>query len=224
MDELRFDPPVSHVYNPLDYAWPVHRTFIQRYGTTRKRVIFLGMNPGPFGMAQTGIPFGAVPFVRDFLGIEERVGRPAVEHPRRPIQGFACARREVSGARVWGVVRERYGTAARFFRHSYLLAYCPLVFMEASGRNLTPDKLARSERDALYEVCDRHLCSMVAILEPEWVVGMGVFAQARARAALGAANAPRLARVLHPSPASPAANRGWAARIQAQLREQGVCG
>ena len=224
VDQLSFDAPVTHVYNPLDYAWAVHRSFIQRYGTTRKRVIYLGMNPGPFGMAQTGIPFGAVTPVRDFLGIEERVGRPAVEHPKRPIQGFACERREVSGARVWGTIRERHGSAARFFRDAYLLAYCPLVFMEESGRNRTPDKLSRSERDALYAVCDRHLRSIVGILEPDWVVGMGVFAERRARQALTGPSLPRLAGILHPSPASPAANQGWARKVLAQLQEQGVCG
>ena len=224
MDQLRFGAPVTHVYNPLDYAWAAHRSFIRRYGTTRKRVIYLGMNPGPFGMAQTGIPFGAVPLVGDFLGIEERVGRPAVEHPKRPIQGFACKRREVSGARVWGTIRQHHGSAARFFRHAYMLAYCPLVFMEQSGRNRTPDKLSRRERDALYAVCDRHLRSVVAILEPDWVVGMGVFAERRARQALTGPSGPRLAGILHPSPASPAANQGWARKVLAQLREQGVCG
>ena len=35
-----------------------------------KRVVFLGMNPGPFGMAQVGVPFGEVAAVRDWLRID----------------------------------------------------------------------------------------------------------------------------------------------------------
>ncbi|MEP6821525.1 MAG: single-stranded DNA-binding protein, partial [Chthoniobacterales bacterium] len=54
--KLKFTPPVAYIYNPLDYAWPAHETYLRRYGATRKSVIFLGMNPGPFGMAQTGVP------------------------------------------------------------------------------------------------------------------------------------------------------------------------
>ncbi|MCL1859942.1 MAG: single-stranded DNA-binding protein, partial [Proteobacteria bacterium] len=64
LGKMRFAPPVTHVYNPLDYAWNVHERYLRRYGDGRKRVVFLGMNPGPFGMAQTGVPFGEVAAVR----------------------------------------------------------------------------------------------------------------------------------------------------------------
>jgi single-strand selective monofunctional uracil DNA glycosylase len=222
VDALRFAPPVTHVYNPLDYAWRPHARYLERYGATRKRVLFVGMNPGPFGMSQTGVPFGEVGWVRDFLGIEEPVGRPAREHPKRPIEGFACERREVSGQRVWGAIRDHFGSADSFSEFALILSYCPLVFMEEGGRNRTPDKLAPTERESLYAACDRHLRSAVRILEPEWVVGIGAFAEGRARAALGD-RAPRLGGILHPSPASPLANRGWAPQARAQLREQGVC-
>ena len=85
---LRFGAPVTHVYNPLSYARRAHEAYIGRYGAGRKRVVFLGMNPGPFGMAQTGVPFGAVEPVRRWLGIEGPVSRPRCEHPKRPVLGF----------------------------------------------------------------------------------------------------------------------------------------
>ncbi|XP_064494777.1 single-strand selective monofunctional uracil DNA glycosylase [Pseudopipra pipra] len=47
-------PPVTHVYDPLDYAWDPHSHFVRRFLRSPKAVLFLGMNPGPFGMAQTG--------------------------------------------------------------------------------------------------------------------------------------------------------------------------
>ena len=77
VSQLRFTDPVAHVYNPLDYAWAAHESYLRRYGRGRKRVVFLGMNPGPFGMAQTGVPFGEVAAVRDWIGIQAKILRPA---------------------------------------------------------------------------------------------------------------------------------------------------
>ena len=219
---LSFGAPVTHVYNPLGYARAAHETFLTRYGASRKRVMFLGMNPGPFGMVQTGVPFGAVPEVRDWLGIEARVGRPRGEHPKRPVQGFACTRTEVSGQRVWGAVRARWKRPDRFFADHFIVNYCPLVFLEESGRNRTPDKLRRDEQEALFRACDRHLLRVVRALEPEWVVGIGAFAEARALAALGGHDL-AIGRILHPSPANPRAQKDWAGSARRELVAQGVC-
>jgi single-strand selective monofunctional uracil DNA glycosylase len=222
VDALRFRAPVTHVYNPLDYAAGCHAGYLRTYGGGRKRVIFLGMNPGPFGMAQTGVPFGEVSLVRDWLELEAAVGRPAREHPKRPIQGFACERSEVSGRRLWGAVRDHFGTPRSFFAGHFVANYCPLVFMEASGRNRTPDKLPPSERDPLFDICDRHLRRLVEILEPEWVVGVGAFAQRRALEALDGEDL-QIATILHPSPANPRANRDWAGEVRRQIAELGLC-
>ena len=67
LDSLRFAPPESHVYNPLTYAWAPNAAYLRRYGQGRKRVVFVGMNPGPFGMVQTGVPFGEIAAVRDAI-------------------------------------------------------------------------------------------------------------------------------------------------------------
>jgi single-strand selective monofunctional uracil DNA glycosylase len=223
LSRLSFSAPVTHVYDPLAYAWRPHAAFVRRYARGPVPVVFLGMNPGPFGMAQTGVPFGEIAAVRGWLGIEAPVAKPAREHPRRPIEGFACTRSEVSGARVWGAIARHYRKPERFFARAFVLNYCPLVFMEASGRNRTPAELARAERAALFARCDAALAKLVALFAPRWVIGIGKFAADRARAALppGAA---RVGEILHPSPANPAANRGWAARAEAQMRALGVCG
>jgi single-strand selective monofunctional uracil DNA glycosylase len=218
---LQFDAPVTHVYNPLDYARAPHGRYIDAYGASRKRVVFLGMNPGPFGMMQTGVPFGSIADVRDWLKIEAPVTRPEREHTKRPVLGFACPRNEVSGARLWGSIARAFGEPARFFAHSYIANYCPLAFLEASGRNRTPDKLPAAEREPLFEACDRHLRRMVRILEPEWLVGIGAFAEARAREALG--SGVRIGRILHPSPANPRAQRDWGGEARRQLAALGVC-
>jgi single-strand selective monofunctional uracil DNA glycosylase len=219
---LRFGAPVTHVYNPLEYAARCHEAYIDAYAKDTKKVIFLGMNPGPYGMAQTGVPFGEVALVRDWLGIEAPVGKPDPEHPKRPVLGFECKRSEVSGRRLWGTVADHFGTPKRFFARHYVANYCPLVFMEESGRNRTPDKLEARERDSLYAVCDAHLRRLVEILEPRWLVGIGAFATRRAEIAIGA-DGPEIGTVLHPSPANPRANRDWAGEARRQLGELGIC-
>lgn len=220
---LHFGDPVSHVYQPLDYAWSAHELYLRRFAESSKRVVFLGMNPGPWGMAQTGVPFGEVPSVRDWMGIESAIGHPDRPHPKRPIEGFACERSEVSGRRLWGLFAERFGSAEAFFAEHFVANYCPLVFMEESGRNRTPDKLAGPEREQLRELCDRHLHAVLNALRPEWVVGVGGYArECLERVVAQMSVPPRVATVLHPSPASPAANRGWAQAATRQLIEQGV--
>jgi single-strand selective monofunctional uracil DNA glycosylase len=179
------------------------------------------MNPGPWGMAQTGVPFGEVNLVRDWLGIETPVDKPESEHARRPVQGFACRRSEVSGRRLWGWARETFTTAGRFFDRFFVANYCPLAFFEAGGRNVTPDKLRLTDRDPLFRACDRALRRMFEHLQPRFVIGVGRFAEDRARAALADADV-QVGRLLHPSPANPAANRGWAEQATAELAACGI--
>jgi single-strand selective monofunctional uracil DNA glycosylase len=218
---LPFGPPVTHVYNPLEYARAPYAEYLRRYGSAPREVLLLGMNPGPFGMAQTGVPFGDVGLVRGWLGIEAPVGRPPREHPKRPVLGFACPRGEVSGQRLWGWARERFGTPERFFERFFVANYCPLAFMEESGANVTPDKLREAERAPLLAVCDRALRRTVEHLRPRYVLGVGAFAEARARAALKGLDV-RLGKIPHPSPASPMANRGWAEAAEKALAAYGL--
>ncbi len=221
VEELRFGRPVAFVYDPLVYARKTHHEYLDRYGGLGAGVLLLGMNPGPFGMAQTGVPFGDVEMVRDWLGIRGAVGRPPREHPRRPVEGFACRRREVSGSRLWGWARERFGRPEAFFRHFLVVNWCPLLFLERSGRNLPVDRLPAAARSSLAEACDDALRETVELLRPRLVVGIGRWAEERARRALAGAPV-EIGGILHPSPASPLANRGWAGQAERQLRALGV--
>jgi single-strand selective monofunctional uracil DNA glycosylase len=221
VDKLSFAAPVTHVYNPLRYAWRAHKIYLRRYGNKPKRVLFLGMNPGPFGMAQTGVPFGQVAAVRDWLGIKTRIDRPPNEHPKRPVTGFNCHRSEVSGERLWGLFAKRFGTPEKFFRDHLVVNYCPLAFLEETGRNRTPDKLPPHERTALYAACDEHFREILRSLEPQWLIGVGDFATKRAREAISDSSL-RIGQILHPSPACPASNKDWAGTVTTQLRQLGV--
>ncbi len=95
------------------------------------------------------------------------------------------------------------------------------MFLEEGGRNRTPDKLPASERAPMIAACDKALRSMIQLLEPRLIVGVGKYAEDRVRTVLGDTDI-KIGRVLHPSPASPAANRGWAEQAARQLADLGV--
>jgi single-strand selective monofunctional uracil DNA glycosylase len=216
---LRFAPPVAHVYNPLDYAWHNYRTYLERFGGGPREVVLLGMNPGPWGMMQTGVPFGDPRSVRDWMGINGKVSIPLIQHPERPVLGLRSARGEISGQRLWGWAKETFNTPEAFFARFMVLNYCPLCFLEDNGRNRTPDKLSLAERDVLFKTCDRALVRSVAWLSPRCVVGIGRFAAERAGHALGKLV---IGMAPHPSPANPNANRGWATQMTQALTALGV--
>ncbi len=220
---IDFAPPVTHVYNPLRYAWDAHRQYLRYAPADGTEVLFLGMNPGPWGMAQTGVPFGEVAAVRDWIGITADIGKPEREHPKRPIEGLRCRRSEVSGRRLWGLFRDRYRSPDAFFSKNFVANYCPLVFMETSGKNRTPDKLPHDVRETLDAACDRHLLAALKALNPTFAVGVGAYAETCLRRVITRSNlSVPIARVLHPSPASPAANRDWAGQATRQLVDAGV--
>ncbi|GAB6090711.1 uracil-DNA glycosylase family protein [Spirochaeta dissipatitropha] len=225
-DRLHFSAPVEYIYNPLVYAWDIHAEYLERYGSSHKKILFLGMNPGPFGMAQNGIPFGEIPAVRDWMQLKGKIGKPEKEHPKRPIEGFDCSRSEVSGRRLWGLMKKRWGSPESFFRSHFVANFCPLVFMDAGGRNITPNQLKKEERKILLDICGEHLHSLIRILQPEWLIGVGKFAEEQAlrcvRKHPGCLSREQVQGIMHPSPANPQANRGWEDKVRGQLEAQGI--
>ncbi len=218
---LRFGPPVTHVYNPIEYARAPYEQYVRRYATRPKEVVLLGLNPGPWGMAQTGVPFGEVQAVKEWLRIEAPVGNPAEMHPKRPVQGFSCPRSEVSGRRLWGWARKMFDTPENFFARFFVVNYCPMLFIESSGRNRTPNNLQLADRKPLLAVCDGALRRTIQWIEPDYVVGVGRFAEERAHKALSGLGV-TIGNITHPSPANPKANRGWDVLIMRELRDLGI--
>ena len=219
--QIQFLEPVACVYNPLLYAKEPWENYVKKYSRPRVPAILLGMNPGPFGMAQTGVPFGEVQAVSGWLGIKGKITRPKKQHPKRPVWGFQCPKSEVSGRRVWTWAQETFGNPDEFFKKFFVLNYCPLVFMEESGKNRTPDKLPAKKKKELFSICDHALRSSIEIIRPEFVIGVGAFAESRITAALYGMDI-KTGRILHPSPANPQANKGWASQAQRELEKIGI--
>lgn len=224
VDELRllhFRRPVTHVYNPLEYARETYDLYLQRYAGSPREVVLLGMNPGPWGMAQTGIPFGEVKAVKEWIGIKAPVGSPAEVHPKRRIEGFNCRRSEVSGKRLWGWVQKTFTTPHNFFSRFFVANYCPLMFIEESGRNRPLNIIRKAEQKPLLAVCDAALRQTIEWFQPRFVVGVGDFAAKRATAALSGFGIP-VGRITHPSPANPKANQNWESLVEAELTALGI--
>ncbi|MCP4501593.1 MAG: single-stranded DNA-binding protein [Deltaproteobacteria bacterium] len=219
MESMTFAPPVAFVYNPLEYAFNVHEAYIRAYGSGPKKTILLGMNPGPWGMAQVGVPFGEIAAVRDWMKLTGDVKSPAKTHQKRPVDGFACSKSEVSGRRLWSGIAALYSDARDFFKDHFAVNYCPLLFLEEGARNRTPDKLPKEERAAVEKACDAHFLAVCDLLQPERVIGVGAWAKKCATRALADRDVV-IGSILHPSPASPRANRGWAKAALEDLEKQ----
>ncbi|MDW8246799.1 MAG: hypothetical protein RMJ84_09485 [Sandaracinaceae bacterium] len=215
LSDLRWDPPVACVYNPLTYAHHARVLYFERYGTLPKRVLFVGLNPGPFGMVQSGIPFGDVHMVREYLGINARISAPPHTHPKRPVLGFACKRPEISGRRFWGWIRKHHPNPHTFFSKALVWNWCPLAFFDANGRNLTPDRLRGKARFQLFEICDHSIITLIDCLQPAWVIGVGKFVFERIRKLF---NPSKVTLIPHPSPANPASNRGWESHAEKAIQ------
>ena len=221
-DSLVKEGSVDVVYNPLAYAWEPHRAYLESAAGGGAKTLLLGMNPGPHGMGQMGIPFAATSVVRDLLKITDlEVGQPRNPHPKRPVSGLDWPKEEVSGTRLWGLLADEYGDAGSIFKSVFLLNHCPLMLFSGDrATNITPDKIAGPTTRKLLERCDQHLREVVGIMQIERVIGVGRYSEKRAYNALSSIGV-EVTTCWHPSPASPLANRNggadWRANVRAVL-------
>lgn len=160
--------------------------------------------------------------VKEWLKVSGTVGKPAKEHPKRPIIGLQLAKSEVSGSRFWGFFQTLCGGDPDvFFANCFVSNYCPACFMTQSGKNITPPTFKVDVRGRLEGVCDSFLVETVRTLGVEWVIGVGQYAESRARVALNG-DGVKVGVVMHPSPINPAANKEWPKVVTSQLTELGV--
>ena len=218
LGRLVFSEPVHTVVNPWEYARAGRDAYLDLLNPS-PRLFFLGMNPGPWGMAQTGIPFGEVGRVRDWMGLNPEVGKPEHEHPKRPVEGMACTRKEVSGTRLWGLMQDHYGNPEDCFSDLVIWPFCPLMWLKESGANLPPNVLRAAERKPVERLCDEALADVLERFAPEHLIAIGQYAELALKRTRP--DQP-VTRILHPSPASPAANRDWAGTVTRQLRDAGI--
>jgi len=208
LNPLKFTGAVHTIYNPLAYAWQQHQTFLERFDPGDRPVMFLGMNPGPFGMAQTGVPFSDPSIAQQLFGIDCDFTAPTVQHPKRPIMGKLSTRKEGSGGRLWRWVVDYFGDIDNFTNQVLIWNYCPLCFLNQNGANLTPDKLIKKDQEKLYKKCDLALRAVAENKKVRTVVALGRFAEERSKIALNGTDT-QIIYLLHPSPANPRANREW---------------
>ncbi len=223
INNLNFSSKIDFIYNPLNYAFEGFKCYVNKFVHENLRGLFIGMNPGPFGMAQTGIPFGEINHVKFWLGIDNlKIYKPENESKNYPVNGLNCTKSEISGKRLWGLFREKFITPENFFNKYFVINYCPLMFI--AGKNLTPDKLNINDRKILFEICDESLKNIVEILKPEFLIGVGKFAFERSEIAMKNKNKNKniqVVKILHPSPASPL-SVNWGEKVTEQLKNYGI--
>ncbi|KAL1122807.1 hypothetical protein AAG570_003133 [Ranatra chinensis] len=207
-----FGPSVEYVYDPLTYAYDIHSKFVRKFCLGTKEILFLGMNPGPWGMMQNGVPFGENTSVQQFLGLFGTVVKPEREHPLRPVLGLACRRSEVSGKRFWSLARLLGASEAEvFFRHCFVYNYFPLCLIGSHGKNVTPPELKAAVQRSIESACDSALCEVISLLNVKVVIGIGRFSEKKALNVVSRAglNDVKVLFLPHPSPRNPATNKDW---------------
>ena len=208
------------IYNPLDYAKDNYYEYLQNYVNEYIDNIFLGMNPGPYGMVQTGIPFGEINYVKNYLKINNTVNKPKTEHCKKIITGMNTERSEISGFRFWSLIKSKYQTAELFAEKNAVLNYCPLCFIENTqkGKNITPEMLSKSDKNQINICCDEYLKNIIMLIQPKKLIGIGSYAYKRF---CKVSTLPTFY-MLHPSPLNPKANKNWIENEKNFLIENGI--
>ncbi|XP_045776673.1 single-strand selective monofunctional uracil DNA glycosylase [Maniola jurtina] len=220
LNEFNLPPAVKCVYNPSIYARYTFEMYARKYCNTKKKIMFFGMNPGPWGMSQTGVPFGEISSVRDWLGIEGPVNKPPHEIRERPVDGFDCKRTEVSGKRFWGLLKTICGTPENFFKTSFVYNYINQQWMKSNGCNLTPGDFKVSDMEPLYNICDPIFVKILKLYEVEIVVAIGKFCETRAQKAIKKylpSSSIKILYLSHPSPRS-VNNNNWEQKALEELK------
>ncbi|KAA0194921.1 hypothetical protein HAZT_HAZT005351 [Hyalella azteca] len=220
---LSYGDKVQYTYDPIQYASVPHCNYLHMFCSPKPAsLMLLGMNPGPWGMAQTGVPFGHVGVVRDWLGVTGEVRKPCNEHPNRTVLGFSCHRSEVSGGRLWSLLKLLCCNNPSVLAKSiFLHNYCPLLYLTSTGTNVTPADLKAAYRRPLESLCDASLHDVVSLLGVTDILAVGNYACNGARRAV--AQLPvKVHKLMHPSPRNPLANIDWESAALQQLRQAGL--
>jgi hypothetical protein len=119
--------PVQKLPNNILWLYPqqseevltVVKRFLDKYfNDTRKRQLFLGINPGRFGAGVTGVNFTAAKQLTEECGIEHPFGN----------------RSELSAEFIYAMIN-RYGGPEKFYSRYFIGSVCPLGFVKA-GKNI----------------------------------------------------------------------------------------
>uniref|UniRef100_A0A1A9WNN6 Uracil-DNA glycosylase-like domain-containing protein n=1 Tax=Glossina brevipalpis TaxID=37001 RepID=A0A1A9WNN6_9MUSC len=200
--------PIQYIYNPVEYAKDVHCEYLKKYLNGCKKVLFVGMNPGANGMGQTGVPFGNITSVRDMMQLSGLVDQPDEIHPKRPVNGLQHTTEEPSGKRLWPLLEKLAdGSLDNFFKQCFVYNFCPLIYYDKHGKNITPNELKGAYRQEILNVCLETLESLIRLLDCEIVVAIGDYVfQCLKKSEY--CQSKRIMKLAHPSPRA-VGNQNW---------------
>lgn len=234
-------PPAVVGADPTDYCADYFRAYLDRAASGQRPCLVVGMNPSPHGQAQNGVPFGDTPTVRrilaQWLGSVRSEGA-CVMQPNGPyiyggtdltkplltIEGLDYGRGEESGRRLWGLLEQLCGSLDAVLERCLLINYCPLVLLDADGRNVTPSSWPRTAAPvrAMEAACDAWVREVVSIVKPEIVIGVGEYARQRCDGAVREVVGLQVVGMRHPSPLAGTAQAWQSIALPILARALGV--
>lgn len=209
------------IYNPLEYCLDPFIQYLEKGGEKRD-IVFLGMNPGPFGMMQNGIPFGASNFVNNYLNIEKDFDKQKIEkeHPKYKIIGKNIERQEISGTKLWGLIQSFYPDSNTFLENQIVLNYLQLAILDKEkGKNITPDKLNKDVRTKIENICDNQLREILDILESKVLIGVGKYSY---DSLLRVKKNEKVIKINHPSPLNARYFKTWTEDTKKLLIDENI--
>jgi len=197
-------PPVGDLValDPTRYcrsAWAAYLQMAARLGC----VLVVGMNPGPHGMAQTGVPF-TDPWIVDELDLQApRADVPPADipavgswrHRSHRARGVLGSKREESAKRLWPLLREicapyaavgpsadKIAEATRRVCNEVLLVNAlPICWLDPAGKNVSAEQVEKRApaqvREGLRDLVNEWLQAVADILRPAAVIGVGRWAR-----------------------------------------------
>ncbi|XP_055849953.1 single-strand selective monofunctional uracil DNA glycosylase [Episyrphus balteatus] len=208
---LKF-PNITHVYNPIEYAFDLHCQYLKKYLNGPKKMLLIGMNPGPNGMAQNGVPFGNTNTVKNLMKIEGQVEQPPSLHPKRPVTGLACKTEEPSGVRIWTLIGKLAGSLEIFSQQCFMHNFCPLAFFDVQGKNITPGELKGDVKAEVRNICLKYLEQEIQLIQPEIIIAIGSYVgdcmKRLAKQSIYIGSNIKILQLAHPSPRS-VNNNNW---------------
>lgn len=175
LNELQFPKNITHIYNPIVYALNLHCQYIKKFLNGKKKVMLIGMNPGPNGMVQNGVPFGNTNTVKNLMKIQGQVDQPPSLNPKRPVTGLSCTTEEPSGVRIWNLLQKLAGSLEVFGEQCFLHNFCPLAFFDEQGKNITPSELKGKIKSTLRDICLKYLEKEIQLIQPEIIIAIGSY-------------------------------------------------
>jgi len=209
------------VWNPALYALDIYQEYLTKFPPEPGAILALGLNPGPYGMAQTGIPFTDCRTASGALGMEMTIPGKAPDDlisRLKKANGKWRGTYERSSLGMYRFLILAWGDIKTAYRNWFVGNPCPLLFLDPERWNVTPADPRLRRMKEVGELRQRAVIGFSEILNPRGIVCFGKdVAKAVGEVAIRQVGPDRVVFYEHPARAVP---EKWAAGLLQELTQR----